>query len=184
MREIRVRPGLELKELRAHHADHVFKTVDANRSSLRQWLPWLDQNQKVEDTMNFIHNTGRSNSEGSSLILGIFFEGEFCGMVSYNAISRVNHIGFVGYWLSTAFRGRGIMRDSVRALVSFGFQNLSLNRVEIHVAVENFPSKRIPEALGFKSEGIMRQAGYLYGRYEDVILFAMLRSEWTSATSH
>lgn len=184
MKEIHVRSGLLLKELRAHHASKVFQTVDLNRNSLRQWLPWLDQNQKVEDTLNFIHNTSRSNSEGSSLILGIFADSEFCGMVSYNAISRVNHIGFIGYWLSTDFRGRGIMRDSVAALVSHGFQNLSLNRVEIHVATENHRSKRVPEALGFMSEGIMRQAGHLYGRYEDIILFAMLRSEWRSATSH
>ena len=37
----KINPGLELKLLQPEHAGELFALVEANRSALREWLPWV-----------------------------------------------------------------------------------------------------------------------------------------------
>ena len=39
----------ELRLLEERHTDELFAVVDKNRAYLREWLPWLDATQTVED---------------------------------------------------------------------------------------------------------------------------------------
>ncbi len=70
------------------------------------------------------------------------------------------------------------MRDSVRALVTFGFEHLNLNRIEIRCAAGNTRSIVVAEKLGFKIEGILCQDEWLNGRLVDMIVYAQLKKEW------
>src|SRR3712207_9579419 len=61
------------------------------------------------------------------------------------------------------------------------FLELGLNRVGIACAVENEKSCAIPERLGFRNEGVQRQAEWLYDRFVDHVGYAVLASEWRGA---
>jgi ribosomal-protein-serine acetyltransferase len=50
--------------------------------------------------------------------------------------------------------------------------------VEIHCATGNRKSCAIPERLGFRLEGLLREAHFVNGRYDDLNVYAMLASEW------
>jgi ribosomal-protein-serine acetyltransferase len=39
-------------------------------------------------------------------------------------------------------------------------------------------SQKIPRRLGFKEEGIARQSEWLYDRFVDHVVFALLKQEW------
>jgi ribosomal-protein-serine acetyltransferase len=69
----------------------------------------------------------------------------------------------------------------VRALVDHAFAGWGLNRVEIRAALENARSRAIPERLGFKKEGVLREAERLGERFVDHALYAVLASEWEHA---
>jgi ribosomal-protein-serine acetyltransferase len=58
------------------------------------------------------------------------------------------------------------------------FGELGLNRVVISCATENEKSCAIPERLGFRREGIERQAEWLYYRFVDHVTYSALASEW------
>jgi hypothetical protein len=45
-------------------------------------------------------------------------------------------------------------------------------------AIENSRSRAIPERLGLKKEGIIRDAEWLYDHYVDHMLYTLLKSEW------
>src|SRR3712207_6857835 len=51
------------------------------------------------------------------------------------------------------------------------------NRVSIACATENKKSCAIPERLGFRREGVQRQAEWLYDHFVDHVIYAALRSE-------
>jgi ribosomal-protein-serine acetyltransferase len=66
----------------------------------------------------------------------------------------------------------------VRLLVGHALSVWQLNRVEVRAAVENRRSRAIPERLGFRQEGTLRQAELVDGRYLDSVMYSMLAADW------
>jgi ribosomal-protein-serine acetyltransferase len=75
------------------------------------------------------------------------------------------------------------MTNSCRVLVAHAFEELNLNRVEMQCAVENRRSRRIPERLGFRQEGTLLQAEWMHDHFNDLVVYALLASEWRAANA-
>jgi len=102
-------------------------------------------------------------------------------------IGRVFHFKSVPYFnareigycmFSTAHRGKGIMQEAVHLITSYVFNTSLVNRLEIHMHVENIASEKVAIACGYFKEGVMRGAVFNRGKHIDVKLYALLRSEW------
>lgn len=180
MFEHKVDDDIKLHSLEPHHADALFALVEANRQHLRQWLPWLDSNIAVSDTLRFIEMTQKQFANSEGFVAGIWYGGEIAGVIGHNRIDWGNRISYPGYWLAQGFEGKGIMTKSCRALINHAFAELNLNRVDIRCAVENHKSRAIPERLGFCQEGVIRQAEWLYDRVVDHVVYGVLAREWQS----
>jgi len=90
-------------------AKELFAVVDANRSHLREWLPWLDLQTTVETSQGFIRAClERERTMGAFTGL-IWHQGELSGVAGFNSIDRMNRSGQIGYWLARATEGRGVM---------------------------------------------------------------------------
>jgi ribosomal-protein-serine acetyltransferase len=74
-------------------------------------------------------------------------------------------------------QGKGIMTECCRFVVRYGFRTLDLNRIQIPAATGNLRSRRIPERLGFKLEGILRERESLNGAFVDHAMYSLLRRE-------
>lgn len=178
MLETQVDGQIKLRLLELHDADALFALVDANRQHLRHWLPWLDANSAASATLHFIEATQKQFADNSGFVAGIWYCGELVGVIGLNRIEWENRIGCPGYWLAEGFQGKGIMTQSCRALVNYAFTELNLNRIDIRCAFENSKSRAIPERLGFRHEGVIRQAEWLYDKFVDHVVYGMLKSEW------
>ena len=77
-------------------------------------------------------------------------------------------------------RGNGYGRESVKMLVEFGFKDLNLERIGLHVFATNGRAIGLYKKAGFKVEGRLRRAAHIDGSYVDIILMGMLRNEWAS----
>src|SRR5207253_4227507 len=106
------------------------------------------------------------------------YKGEMAGQIEYNYIDWANRKTEIGYWLGASFQGKGLARESCRVLIDHAFNELKMNRVEMHCGVENTRSRKIPEKLGFREEGVIRQAGWLHDRFVDTVIYGMLADEW------
>lgn len=168
--------GLRLFEER--HAPALFALTDANREYLREWLPWLDATQSVEDIREFIHGALRQFAENRGFQAGIWYRDKLAGTVGYHDIDWANRSVELGYWLGAAFQGHGLMTSACRALITHAFAELGLNRVAIRCATGNAKSCAIPERLGFQRDGVLRQAESLYDHYVDLAVYSCLASEW------
>ncbi|MNS61051.1 putative ribosomal N-acetyltransferase YdaF [compost metagenome] len=91
----------------------------------------------------------------------------------------LNRKASIGYWLGSAYQGKGLMTKSCKALIDYSFAELGLNRIEIRAGVGNQKSRSIPERLGFTEEGVIRQAELNEDRYIDHVVYGILASEWT-----
>lgn len=68
--------------------------------------------------------------------------------------------GELGYWVSPWSRGRGLLTEAARAVVDWGFspEGAGLERIEWNAVVGNTASARAARTLGFRYEGLRRQA--------------------------
>ncbi|KAA9111288.1 GNAT family N-acetyltransferase [Microbacterium rhizomatis] len=66
----------------------------------------------------------------------------------------------LGYWMSPGSRGRGLLTEAARAVIDWAFADdgLGLERIEWRAVVGNTASARAGRALGFRYEGLLRQA--------------------------
>lgn len=70
------------------------------------------------------------------------------------------------------------MSEALKAVLAFGFGQLHLNRIEAQHECDNPASGHVMRNAGMKHEGTLRQRIYNKGRFADVELYAILRSEF------
>jgi RimJ/RimL family protein N-acetyltransferase len=80
-------------------------------------------------------------------------------------------------------RGRGHGTDILRALLTFAFDSLRLERVWLEVYDFNPRARRVYERVGFVDEGIARHAIFREGAYRDIHRMAILRGEWEALSA-
>ncbi len=173
-----IQDDLELRLLEDRHAEELFTLTDGNREHLRTWLPWVDRTHSPADTLNFIKNGMQQFADNNGFQAGIWFRGQLAGGIGFHYMSWLNRKTEIGYWLGASFQGQGVMTRACRALIDYAFDELHLNRVEIRCATDNTRSRAIPERLGFKQEGVVRQAEWRGDHFGDLVVYSMLAGEW------
>ena len=89
----------------------------------------------------------------------------------------VTQTAVVGYWMGAPYAGKGLMSAAVRAVVTFAFDTLHLNRVEAACLPHNAASIRLLEKVGFTREGYARKYLCIEGRWQDHLLYGMVRGD-------
>ena len=82
------------------------------------------------------------------------------------------------YIADPKLRGRGYGETALRLILDYAFINLHMERVTIDHFMENNAAAGLYQKLGFKYEGIGRNACKKDGKYFDLHFMSMLRSEY------
>ncbi len=98
-----------------------------------------------------------------------------CGLFAWNRNWRKCSIG---YELSKSAQGHGYMREAAQSVISWGFREMDLNRIEAQTHPNNERSIALLGRLGFTEEGRLRQAAFWADTYQDLLQFSLLRAEW------
>jgi ribosomal-protein-serine acetyltransferase len=161
------------------HARVVTDLILRNQARLARWEPWAEQPQTVDSTRAYIRASledfvrGRQISTIIALDSGRTFVGR-CGL-------RINPYAAsadVGYWVDGEHEGRGIVSRATRALVSSGFDELGLAKVDLRTSIDNRRSRAVAERLGFTLEGVLPGALRFARRTDDVALYSVTASDW------
>ena len=161
------------------HARLVTELILRNQPRLARWEPWAEQPQTVDGTRAYIRASledfvrGRQISTIIALEHGQLFVGR-CGL----RINPYAGSADVGYWVDGAHEARGIASRATRALVSNGFRELGLTRMELRTSIDNLRSRALAERLGFAFEGVLPGALRFAHRIDDVALYSVTASDW------
>lgn len=98
------------------------------------------------------------------------------GLHSINNVDRMAEFGIAIGETDCWQKGHGT--EATRLMVNYGFNTLNLNRVYLRVHADNPRGMATYEKVGFRKEGVMRQARFHDGQYHDVILMSILREEF------
>lgn len=158
-------------------------------AALRHWSsgPWLHEAQAIDN----IRQTLKAYEDGSALRLGLVLEngelsaepggelnGELIGTATLYAFDRRNRRCDIGYMLARPHWGRRYMQEALPALINYGFESLSLHRIEADIHPDNIASGRILDSLHFQREGHLRERWFVNGEISDSIIYGLLRSDW------
>ncbi|XMB85594.1 GNAT family protein [Mycoplasmatota bacterium WC44] len=96
----------------------------------------------------------------------------------YSKLSRKCHIGIKICEISE--QGKGYGEDVLRHFITYLFDTLNLNKIELDTMIDNKRSQSLYKKLGFKEIGICRASFYdsRTRDYSDSVLFDLLESEW------
>ncbi len=87
----------------------------------------------------------------------------------------------LSFWIGQTAWGQGYASEAARAVVRFGFGALALNRIYAYHMLRNPASGAVLRKVGMKQEGTLRERVKKWGVFEDVALYAILRSETAAA---
>lgn len=77
-----------------------------------------------------------------------------------------------------AFRGQGLGTEAIRMVLDFSFRQLNLHKVWLTVDSDNDPAICCYDRLGFKRDGVLRDAIFRDGRYLDRLLMSIVENEF------
>jgi RimJ/RimL family protein N-acetyltransferase len=84
----------------------------------------------------------------------------------------------IGYEISSAYWGQGLVTEAARTIVAFGFEHLNLHRIHSWCVAQNIGSWRVMEKIGMTREGRLREREFIKGQWHDHLVYAILREEW------
>ena len=169
------------------HGDRI--TLRAiEREDLSDYVQWLNNpavleyfgNQvplSLEQEEKWYHDMLRDPSVQA---FAVEFEGQHVGSAGFSNIDGRNSRAEVGLFIgSPEMWDRGLGSDVLKTLVRFGFEQMNLNRIYLQVFAGNQRAIHLYEKVGFRHEGLWRQAAFRQGRYHDLLWMSILREEWT-----
>ena len=178
MKIIEIREDVFLKELEIEDAEHIFKAIDSQREYLGKWLPFVEFTKSVKDSLDYVNSVVTMPEDCKEYQFSVFCGGDFAGLVGFKGTDRLNRKSEIGYWLRKEFQGSGIITDSLRALIKFGFSELNLNRIQIKCALDNVKSNNIPKRLGFSFEGVERDSEFVHeGVFRDANVWSLVKKD-------
>jgi RimJ/RimL family protein N-acetyltransferase len=105
--------------------------------------------------------------------------GEPIGISALEQINWGARTAVLGIWIGQPYWGKGYGTDAVRTICRFGFDQMNLQRVSLHVYETNPRGRAVYEKVGFKLEGTMRRAQFRFGRYVDGHVMGLLKEDLT-----
>ena len=172
-------PRLLLHPLDATDARDLWTAVDASRSYLEPWLPWVPFNIDLESSGRYAEASESDWDAARACRFSIRDKGtrRFLGVIGLEAFAHLHESVELGYWLRQDVTGRGLMTEAGRAVLDWAFGPINAHRVRVAAATDNHRSLAVISRLGFRFEGIARQAERCNGRWLDHAVFALLATD-------
>lgn len=157
----------------------LWYAVNGSRLTLQRWLPWVQFHTDPAASGRFAEACAADWDQGRALRFTIRDRASrtALGIVGLEACVHMHRSCELGYWLRSEATGKGLMTEAVRRCLDFAFQRMGVHRVRVAAASDNHPSLAVIGRVGFRFEGIARQAEWCDGRWLDHAVFAMLATD-------
>jgi RimJ/RimL family protein N-acetyltransferase len=150
-----------------HNDPEVLSVLsDTHRVSKKEQVVWFNNLEKSKKSERYV----------------IFLEGLPVGVVRLDNIDPGNRSACIGLDIHKSFRGLGYAKPIYKLLFHMCFVDRSINRLWLLVAEFNSRAINLYKSIGFKEEGVNRQALFRNGTYYNYITFSYLAEEFHANT--
>ena len=159
-----------------------FESLREQAQSPETWKYFTKNLANYGELKKWIAEALQDREEGKRVPFVIIDKDEksICGSTSFGNISFYDKRIEIGWtWLGEHFTGVGINRQAKFALLSYAFDVMQMERVELKTDNLNERSKAALKKIGAKEEGVLRSHMLMQdNRRRDSIYFSILKEEW------
>lgn len=138
--------------------------LPANEAGLKEWLEKM--RKKTNDYKGF--NLAIETKDG-----------KFIGTCGVHHMDRKNKVAMVGIGIGDKeYLGKGYGTDAMKLMLEFLFEEYNVNKVKLGVFAFNERAIKSYQKCGFKTEAILREILFRFGKYHDMISMAILREDY------
>jgi len=98
------------------------------------------------------------------------------GAIGLNMNLRFNRAE-LGYWVAKEYWNQGYCTEASGAMLEYGFHTLNLHKITATHIKRNPSSGKVMEKIGMKKEGILQEHVTKWDKYEDLVIYGILRKE-------
>lgn len=172
---------LRLRKMTMHDVNDIY--AYGRDPVVTKHVLW-DAYTNVNEVKGYIRYMMRKYRLGEPSSWGIEYKAtrQIIGTIGFMWIQRENASAEVGYSLSRAYWNQGLMTEALHEVIRFGFTGMNLNRIEAQHETDNPASGAVMRKCGMQKEGTLRQRLLNKGKFVDVDLYAILRSDFNKQT--
>ena len=117
------------------------------------------------------------NNEGINWAITLKGDPKLIGVIGHYRIQPENYRAEIGYMILPEFNGKGIVTESVKEAVKYGFEIMKLHSIEAVIDPDNLASAKVLEKNGFVKEAHLKENEYFDGRFYDSVIYSLLNKE-------
>lgn len=168
---------ITLRKLSMDDTDDMYEY--ARRADVTEYLTWSPHTDKAH-TFDYLSYLQKRYKTGDFFDWAIVCRDtkKMIGTCGFTRFDFANNSAEIGYVINPEFKGKGVATEACGRVIRFGFENLALNRIECRFMVENSASRRVMEKNNMTFEGVRREGMLIKGKYRDIGVCSILRSEF------
>lgn len=99
------------------------------------------------------------------------------GIIGFYRIQPENYRAEIGYMIVPEFQGKGIVTESIQALLKYGFNEMKLHSVEAVIDPDNGASERVLQKCNFIKEAHFKENEFYEGKFWDSVVYSILNTK-------
>jgi UDP-4-amino-4,6-dideoxy-N-acetyl-beta-L-altrosamine N-acetyltransferase len=170
---------VELRELDSSDSEIIHQW--RNLEDVRKWM-YTDHIISRDEHEAWFQRIQASNSDRYWMIV---FNGSDVGVANISQIdTRHSRCTWAFYLAEPSTRGMGVGAATEFLVLEHVFGIEAINRLWCEVIESNSGVVALHERFGFRREGLLRSHIFKEGQKRNVVLLALLRSEWNAVREH
>ncbi len=157
-------------------AGALFK-VRSNEQVMKYMDSLVHKTSSDSSTLISSITTDFKNKAGINWAIVAKSTNQFIGSFSFWRLIKPHCRAEIGYSMHTDYWGKGLMTETFKTLIEFGFNNLQLHSLEANVNPQNMQSIKLLERVGFRKEAHFRENFLYNGQFNDSLLYCLLETD-------
>ena len=134
--------------------------------------------KSIADAENLIRLIDHDIENNIGITWGVSLTGtsRLIGTMGFWNITKAHFRAEIGYLLHPDFQGKGLMIESAKKTINFGFREMGLHSIEANINPNNLRSAKMLEKCGFVKEAHFRENYYYDGKFLDSVIYSLINN--------
>lgn len=147
-----------LRGMNEKDAVEFLALVDRNRQHiLKHFGNHYAEMLGTTDAEHFIQNSQTKWNERTEFNWGIWIGNDLAGLIMVKNCDWWHCKCELAYYLDERMHGQGIMTEVIHRVVSFCFDELKMEKLNLRTALDNYASQKVAIRNGFEFEGVRKK---------------------------